>query len=136
MFFFVFQAFAGGILEKDIPDPESHYELPENLIGVFVHYQYHIQGDTTGDKYQIVIYENNKYVLSVSGGDFGARWYGYITHENQEYYFNPVNEIDGSYITEKTKINIHEKGISFIISFSISDRKGEEIFFKKNINNG
>ncbi|GHU77801.1 hypothetical protein FACS189462_0650 [Spirochaetia bacterium] len=101
---------ANGIVdEKDIPDPEIQFILPNILIGTFQFPQDNIVNILSRS---LEIYENNKYILRHSGPHYARIDYGYIIKEENEYYFLPI---DGSLIHDKTKIVFNENCFSFIV---------------------
>ncbi|GHT79784.1 hypothetical protein FACS1894130_09620 [Spirochaetia bacterium] len=110
----------GIVEEKDIPDSETQFVLPDALVGAFLFPQENIPKNIS---HSLEIYENNKYILRHAGPDYSSIDYGYIIKEENDYYFLPI---DGSLIHDKTKIIFNENGFSFVIFMNV------ELFAVKN----
>jgi hypothetical protein len=96
--------FSGAIQEKDIPEPDTFYSLPTELIGDFV--------ILTGlINKRLTIFPSNKYIIRSESWDHYSSEYGHIVQELGIYYFQPIG--NRNIISENTKIYFSETGFYF-----------------------
>jgi hypothetical protein len=99
---------SGGLEEKDIPDPEHQYVLPEEITGKFI-----IPSLLGNTDISLSVYKTNKYILELDSHHERSLYsYGYVIQDDGRYFFSPL---EGKwYITEKTEIFFDTEGIYFI----------------------